>query len=261
MMRRGQERRLLRIVGSVVLLLNVAVACLSLSDLCLLTSGAVRVTLPTEKDFSWRLDAGNASIVFLGSYTIQNRGFYDITDLNIDASISTPSGVRLVDYSVKNVRIPAFGGGNRTILAIMPLERLLGLDFGSILFSATKFVIKVRVDAAYILGLARFHAEETIDYSWRPPLREWAGYFLGGNLSAALRDAMPALGDLFDSLVSWVAAAILAGGEPVTLHSGGLETVLSYIEPFLYISLRAGGRELARVSLNLPAGGGGIAEI
>jgi hypothetical protein len=52
------------------MVLNLAVAGLSLSDMYLLASGAVRVGLPQHNDFSWHYDPASMSVVFEGNYTV-----------------------------------------------------------------------------------------------------------------------------------------------------------------------------------------------
>ncbi|MBM4250155.1 MAG: hypothetical protein FJ149_12190 [Euryarchaeota archaeon] len=55
-MRPGASRLFVSRFGSLVVLLNVLVAALSLGNICILASGGVSVELPDEDDFSWHLD-------------------------------------------------------------------------------------------------------------------------------------------------------------------------------------------------------------
>jgi len=206
-------------LGAVVLVVNMAVAAISLTDMYLLASGAVRVGLPSEKDFSWRFDAARTAVVFRGNYSVENRGFYDITDLVIDASVSTGSGVRLVTYKKLEPRIPAFGGGRYPITAELPVERLLRLDYGSVLFNTTHLHIRVRVDAIYEFGLARFHADQTLEYEWSPPLEDYSRLILGGNLSQMLWENLTLLRENPEVLEAFAASALLANGTTIILRT------------------------------------------
>lgn len=254
------RQAILRQFGALVIVLNAVVAAISLSDMCLLASGAVKVEPPTEKDFSWHFDQERNAIVFCGNYTVQNRGFYDITDLDIGASVRSAGGAILVQYARHGLRIPAFGGGRYPIVAEMPLEKLLDLDYGSMLLNGTHFDIHVALGASYILGMARFRSDETIKYPWKPPLEDFAGMFLNGSLGSALKDALPFLKDAAGYLGSWVAASILAKGENVTCHAGPVDLDLRYHAGLLDIVAILPGQVpqvLFRTTLVIPAGGGG----
>ena len=54
MVSKAVESRVLRHLGTVVVVMNIVVAVFSLSDMYLLAAGAVQVKLPSEKDFTWR---------------------------------------------------------------------------------------------------------------------------------------------------------------------------------------------------------------
>jgi len=206
-----------RYIGAAVMALNVAVAALSLGDMYLLASGAVRVGLPGPDDFHWSYDSANMSIVFAGNYSVVNSGFYDITGIVIDSSVSTASGVELVRYKASEPDVRAFGGGRYPITARMPVARLLYLDYGSMLFNATHFHVHVKVDALYTLGLARFHADQRLDIKWEPPLARYAPDIVGGNLSVIVRQNITAPAGN-GSLEEWISAAIMGNGTAVTIR-------------------------------------------
>jgi hypothetical protein len=206
-------------LGAVILAVNIGVAALSLTDMYLLASGAVRVGLPSEKDFNWHFDPARTAVVFRGNYSVVNNGFYDITDLVIDATVSTGSGVKLVNYRKYEPRIPAFGGGRYPITAELPVDHLLQLDYGSVLFNTTHLFIRVRVDAIYEFGLARFHSDQTLEYKWHPPLEDYSKLLLGGNLSQMLQENLTLLRDNPGVLEAFAASAILANGTTVILRT------------------------------------------
>ena len=253
------RERAFRITGTSVMVLNIAVAALSLSDMYLLASGAVKVGLPAPKDFSWSYDPATMSVVFEGNYSVDNRGFYDITDVSIDSSVSTPAGVELVRYRASEPRIPAFGGGRYPIVARMPVERLMSLDFGSMLFNATHCFVHVRVDAIYMLGLAKFHADQRLQIKWEPPLASYARDFLGGNISVVVSQniSLPS-GNL--SLESFIAAAIMGNGTAVTIRGNATDMVISFDRGVLRIEVLDHAEPpsiLDEFAIPMPLSGGG----
>lgn len=249
----------LRYAGAFILALNIAVAALSLSDMYLLASGAVRVGLPGPEDFGWRYDAGNASVVFEGNYTVKNNGFYDITDIDIAATVATASGVQMVSYRAAEARIPAFGGGRYPIVARMPAARLLYLDYGDMLFNATHFHLRVRVDAVYEMGLARFHADQALVIKWRPPLDSYARELFGGNLTDTIRGNLTLPQDI-GSLEAWIATAMLANGTSVTVHGNGTDVTFRFEGGLLRVEVfdqNVPPAKLDEYSIAIPMSGGG----
>ncbi len=248
-----------RIAGIMVIALNIAVAALSLSDMYLLASGAVRVGLPGPEDFSWRYDAGNASVVFEGNYSVMNNGFYDITDVGIAATVSTASGAVMVSYRADEPRIPAFGGGRYPIVARMPAARLLYLDYGDMLFNATHFNLRVRVDAVYELGLARFHADQALQIKWKPPLDTYARELFGGNLTDTIRGNLTLPSDL-GALEAWIATAMLVNGTRVTVHGNGTDVAFRFEGGLLRVEVfdqNVPPAMLDEYIIAIPASGGG----
>lgn len=241
----GRDRAF-RLTGIFVMALNIAVAGLSLSDMYLLASGAVRVGLPGPEDFSWRLDPGNATVVFLGNYSVQNNGFYDITDINIAATVATASGVEMVSYRAGVPRIPAFGGGRYPIVARMPVARLLYLDLGTMLFNATHFHLHVKVDALYEMGLAIFRADQSLAIRWQPPLDGYARDLFGSNLTEIIRGNLTLPPDL-PALEAWIVSAVLANGTRVTVHGNGTDVLLWLDDGLLRIEVYDQGTPPAKL--------------
>jgi len=258
MVSKAAELRFLRHLGTLVLAMNIMVAAFSLSDMYLLASGAVQVRLPTEKDFTWRFDTDQNAIIFTGNYTVRNSGFYDISDLNIDASVKDSGGLLLVAYRKGNMNIPAFGGGNYTVVAKLPLERLFQLNFGSMLFQPANFKVHVKISAQYVMGMARFVSEETIGYNWSPPLKDFAKLFLEDNFTSVLKSSVPGLADLAGYVESYVASAIMAKGVPVVLKVADMDLVFRYDEDKLFVSLwphASSGSSILNLEFDVPQGG------
>ena len=204
--------------GSIMIVVNLAVAFFSLTDMYLLASGAIRVDYPDEGAFDTGFDPANMDLVFKSQYRITNNGFYDLDELCIKANLYTQDGKLLIVYRSLDLRVPKFSTRTFPIEARLPIERAVGLDMKEVLFKGTTFVLKVRIEAAYVMGLVHFHLDQVRDYPWEPPLTEYQDMFDDGSL---VKMVLGLLHGNYTSLKSQVEAALvgalLANGQEATV--------------------------------------------
>jgi len=195
--------------GTLMVVVNLTVAFFSLTDMYLLASGAIRVDYPQEDGFQTAFDPSNLELVFKSEYRISNKGFYDLDNMNIHAELFTQEGKLLIKYESTGLRVPRFSTRTFPIEARLPLQRAMGMDMREILFNGSTFVLNVRIEAAYVMGLVHFHLHQVKDYPWEAPLPQFKAMFdngslvstvlelLGGNLTGIARQVETAVVQAF----------------------------------------------------------------
>ena len=215
---RAVNPSLVKRFGSIMIVVNLAVAFFSLTDMYLLASGAIRVDYPDEGAFDTGFDPVNMDLVFRSQYRITNNGFYDLEELGIKANLYTQDGKLLIVYRSVDLRVPKFSTRTFPIEARLPIERAMALNMKDVLFKGTTFVLKVRIEAAYVMGLVHFHLDQVRDYPWEPPLTEYQDMFDDGSL---VKMVMDLLRGNYSSIKSQVETALvgafLADGQEATV--------------------------------------------
>ena len=155
----------------VIIALNCLLASLSLINLYTIAAGAVAVDIPEETDFAWTIDTKNAEATFLGNFTVENRGLYDISNLDIHAIVRSERGNELVDYVQEDLIIPS--GQKRTfhIVAEMPFENIDMDEWRELMVNDSVFYLDVDIRASYLWGLGTFVVDDVLEYPWKAPLK------------------------------------------------------------------------------------------
>lgn len=216
--------------GAVLLVVNLGVALLSVTDVWVLATGAIRVDLPEERDVRWAPDPVARALLFSTSFTIRNNGPYPVTGLSIEAVLRTASGHPLITYEDRGLTIAP--GERRTVPvnARLPMESAINSGLADLLLRGTVFRLEVEVNADYVLGLAHFHARESIDRSWQPPLRELWALVLNGTIPGLVGDHLgPVAGGVAEEILRDVVGALATPGTPVQgVFPGGIVATYTY---------------------------------
>jgi hypothetical protein len=193
---------------------NAVVAFLSLTNLFLVAAGAIQVDVPEADDLLYEYDATSRSLLVDTSFTVMNRGIYAVNHLNIASVLVTHTGYTLVEFHQQDLRVSP--GEERTfpVHVDMDISRLLDPEMLRFLVEDGAFELRVKVRADYTLGLTEFRSDETIIYPWESPLGQMRDLLMGGNLSAAIEEALGQAGPALRGLISGVILdASLAPGE------------------------------------------------
>jgi hypothetical protein len=153
-----------------MVVVNLTVAFFSLTDMYLLASGAIKVEYPNEGTFSTTFDPVNLELVFRSDFKITNNGFYNLDNIGIVAHLYTQEGKLLIIYRSAGLNVPMFSTKTFNIEARLPLQRAMNLDIKAVLVKGADFVLNVRIDASYVLGLIHFHLDQIRDYPMEAPL-------------------------------------------------------------------------------------------
>jgi hypothetical protein len=153
-----------------IIALNCILASLSLINLYTVASGAIKVDIPEETDFAWTIDTKTEEASFFADFTVENRGVYDITDLDIHAQVTTESGSLLIDYWQEGLTIPSGELKKFDIRALMPFENIDFDEWKYLMVNDSVFFLDVDIAANYLWGLGRFIVDDTLEYAWEAPL-------------------------------------------------------------------------------------------
>ncbi len=154
----------------VIIALNCLLASLSLINLYTVASGAIKVDIPEETDFAWTIDTSTEEASFFADFTVENRGVYDITDLDIHARIFTESDSLLIDYWQNDLTIPSGEVRKFDIKALMPFENIDLEEWRTLMVNDSVFYLDVDITANYLWGLGRFVVDDVLEYEWEAPL-------------------------------------------------------------------------------------------
>jgi hypothetical protein len=168
--------------GALMIVMNLTVAFFSLTDMYLLASGAIRVDYPDEGAFDTSFDPANMDLVFRSEYKITNNGFYDINGLSIRADLYSQEGKLLIKYRTEGLGVPKFSSKTFPIEARFPIERAMEMNLRDILFKESTFVLKVRIDARYVMDLVHFHINQVRSYPWEPPASQFEDLIANGSM-------------------------------------------------------------------------------
>ncbi len=149
---------------ALVAVINVIVASLVVTSLYPVVIGAFQVKLPEEKDVSWELDKEN--LILKTNFTIQNGGFYDITDVQITVHLSNRTGTPLLDHSFVIETIPSMSNTVQPVEVPMDLRRLVREDLEYLAFEDDLLRMRADVVGKYTLGLVEFSASCDIYKNW-----------------------------------------------------------------------------------------------
>ncbi|RLF55698.1 MAG: hypothetical protein DRN28_02715 [Thermoplasmata archaeon] len=161
----------LSILRAFVMGANIVLAALAFINLYTLTSGAIKVYVPTEEDI--RLIFTEEGPTLVTNFTVVNRGFYDIYDVRIDAELRDAKGRCIMEYHRHGIRIPA--GSVKNYRVLIPVK----LDFDdakALILGDTTYTATVRIEALYMWGLSRFVLDESLEYTWRSLKEEFLSW-------------------------------------------------------------------------------------
>jgi len=225
------DRKLVKRFGAIIMVVNLAVAFFSFTDMYLLASGAIQVEYPDQGDFETSFDVLNMEFVFKSQYTIINDGFYNLDDMHISSRLWTEDGDLLISYDSTDLVVPRWSTRTFEIEAKLPIENLLKVDMGKVLFEDGSFDLWVTIGADYVMGLVHFGMDQVQEFYWDAPLKDYEGIIEGGNLTAIIGDL---LGGDYNGASEKIAVAVygafLASGEEARVPLNDFTDLVIYVE-------------------------------
>jgi hypothetical protein len=225
------DRKLVKRFGAIIMVVNIAVAFFSFTDMYLLASGAIQVEYPDQGDFETSFDVLKMEFVFKSQYTVTNDGFYNVDDMDIRSKLWTEGGDLLISYDSTDLMVPRWSTRTFEIEARLPIENLLKVDMEEILFEDGSFELWVTIGADYVMGLVHFGLDQVQEFQWDAPLEDYEGILEDMNLSAMIEDLLG--GDFegaSDKIAAAVYGALLASGEEATVPLNEFTDLVVYVE-------------------------------
>ena len=155
----------------VALIMAGLVATLTIGNLFTIATKGISVSLPTEEDVQWSIDPVQKEILFRTSFSVNNQGVYDISDIDIAAHLVKDDKTTLFSFEKHDMVV--LHGTNTTIDLLIPidLDSISFFDWFSLIYKSTTLKLLLDIDALYMFGLVEFTANEVIDVPWaQPPL-------------------------------------------------------------------------------------------
>jgi len=153
----------------VALIMAGCVALLTIGNLFTIATKGISVTLPTEDDVQWSIDPVQKEILFRTAFSVNNQGIYDISGIDISATIVKDDKTPLFTYEKEDMVV--LHGTNTTFDLLVPLDldNISFFDWFSLLYKNTTLQLLLNIDALYMFGLVEFTANEAIDIPWSKP--------------------------------------------------------------------------------------------
>lgn len=205
------------------ILLSSMVASLTFLNVVTVATHAIEFEIPEEGDFQWAVDPVGQRLIFITNFTVRNQGAFDITKLNIAATVETSNHSRLIDFEEKNLAVIHGEDKTFTVLVSLSADALEPSEWFGLLVSNDELSLTLDIDADYMFGLVHVTVDEVIEYPWQAPLSK-----------AAMENA-----------------AVSAFGTLLDMAEKGLVTAMDYVEPAV-LELLASLNELR---LDIPGGG------
>ena len=225
------DRKLVKRFGAIIMVVNLAVAFFSFTDMYLLASGAIQVEYPDQSDFETSFDVLNLEFIFKSQYTVSNDGFYNLDDMDIRSRLWTEEGDLLISYDSADLMVPRWSTRTFEIEARLPIENLLNMDMERILFEDGSFDLWVTIGADYVMGLVHFGLDQVQEFHWDAPLEDYEGVIEDANLTAVIQDL---LGGDYNGASEKIAAAIysafLATGEEARVPLNDFTDLVIHVE-------------------------------
>jgi len=172
-----EKERIVDKIKIIVVALNCILAAVTLISLYTIATGAVEVDIPDENDFAMAIDTKTREAKFIANFTVTNHGLYDITDVDIQAVVSTEKGNVLIEYNDKDLAIPSGHARKFDIVAVLPFEKIDVEEWKGLMRNDSVFYLDVDIRANYLWGLASFNVDETLEFPWVAPINETGGAF------------------------------------------------------------------------------------
>lgn len=198
------KRDALKTFGTVVLVANIVIAFLSLTNLFLIAAGAIAVDVPGPEDFDYEYDAENRTILFETAFTVQNKGIYSVKNLDIEARLVTDSGYELVSFARKDLEVRPGEVRTFPVVVNLPVETLVDREALRLLVEDGSLELTVKVHAVYTLGLTKFSSKERMEYPWKAPLAHLGEFLTSEGFVQAVEEALGWAGPVVRETVSQV---------------------------------------------------------
>lgn len=165
------KKEQLKMVRIVAIIFSCLIASLTLCNLITITTHSINFELPKdENDVKIAYDPVNNELLFITDFKVNNQGTYDINDIDIKAKLYNEKGIKLVDFSQKDLVAPRGINKKFDVVISLDLNKISILDWLSLIYKDTSFRLLVDVDVTYMFNLIDITVDENIIFPFVSPL-------------------------------------------------------------------------------------------
>ncbi len=165
------KKEQLKTVRIVAIIFSCLIASLTFCNLITVTTHGINFELPKdENDVKIAYDPVNNELLFITDFKVNNQGTYDINDIDIKAKLYNKDGVKLVDFSQKDLVAPRGINKKFDVIISLDLDKISILDWLSLIYRDTVFRLLVDVDVTYMFNLIDITVDEDIVFPFVSPL-------------------------------------------------------------------------------------------
>jgi len=165
------KKEQLKTVRIVAIIFSCLVASLTICNLITVATHGINFELPKdENDVKIAYDPVNNNLLFITDFKVNNQGTYDINDIDIKVELYNEDGVKLVDFSNKDLVVPRGCNKKFDVIISLDLDKISILEWLSLIYKDTYFRLLVDVDVAYMFNLIDVTVDEEIIFPLVSPL-------------------------------------------------------------------------------------------
>jgi len=152
------------LLRAVIGALNLIVAALVATSLYPVVTGSFKLILPEDKDVSWEIEG--EELILKTNFTIDNGGFYDITDVDVFLRVSNRTGKEIIADSLRIDVIKSMSRHVQAVEVPIKLRTFIkeGLDY--LVFENDVLKMHVDINAKYTFRIVEFSGWCDICKNW-----------------------------------------------------------------------------------------------
>jgi len=162
----------IRAVQTAIAAVNVVIFALVFTSIWPFPSGDFNVDLPSPNEIEWGYADGVVSVS--APYSIDNGGFYDVSDLLISYDVTNYSSAPVYSGEIDIGTLPAGQVTSDTIDFTFPLLEMYASGDTWMVFNDDFLNFRVEVSCYYTMDLVHFYADYRVSIPWDALIREVA---------------------------------------------------------------------------------------
>jgi len=215
-----------RLLQMAIAAVNIAIVALAFTSIWPFPHGDFKVDLPSASEVTWSYSDGIVHVT--APYSIDNGGFYDVSDLTLHYAVTNYSGYQLADQTIPIGDIPAGQITSSSIDFRFDLLRMFNDGALGMVFSDDLIKFAVDVSCQYTMKLVTFEASYQVSVPWDALIQGW------GITSIHYPSTLPSPGNpIAVDVTYWLKTADILSGLPpaqVTVDFLGDSTVIGHAQ-------------------------------
>jgi hypothetical protein len=201
---------------------NIVIVALAFTSIWPFPHGDFKVDLPSASEITWSYSDGIVHVT--APYSIDNGGFYDVSNLTLHYAVTNYSGYPLADQTIPIGDVPAGRITSSSIDFRFDLLRLFKDGALGMVFSDDLLKFAMDVSCSYTMKLVKFEASYQVNVPWDALIQGW------GVASIHYPSTLPSPGNPISVDVTyWLQTSDILSGLPpaqVTVNFFGNSTML-----------------------------------